>query len=140
VAEEHADGRRFEFGYDSAGNLIRELELAPGGEASITSYAYDPSFNKLVRKEADGVISGWKIDAADGDLLERRDADGKTTTWHYDPEGCLRQEIGPEGTTRYSRPDTFCNPTEIRASDGGVRRLRYDSRGRLIDETETTPR
>jgi YD repeat-containing protein len=139
-AERSSTGRSLRYGHDAAGNLtLHEDQERAGAPWVRTVYAYDPRFNKLVHKEAPDGLSSWSLDPRTGDLLRAALADGKVTSWAYDDSGCLAEEREAGGRTLYLRPDTFCNATEIHASDGGITRRRYDSRGALLDETKTKP-
>lgn len=152
--EKDALGRETDFSYDAKGNLIAEVVHAgdpsiPGAVSNgsvTTSYLYDLTFNKLIRK-TDGLdrrttytLDDGATGAEDrvGDLTDVIDAVGNHTHHEYDDEGRLTRTIDPRGSeVVHSEWDTFGNPCLIVGPGSYWKRRTYDERGRLRSEWDS---
>jgi RHS repeat-associated protein len=154
------DGRRFNYRYDQAGNLLSrsypdgtQVDLAYDEDNQLsavtnagrtTRYTYDPAGNLLGAVMANGTAEDRTYDRA-GRLLRVRSALGKRVvsdvTAVLDPVGNPLREDRPEGTVGYdydarNRLVRACYSTDCRAS-AGVIRYEYDKVGNRTLETRS---
>ena len=120
-----ADRPRWEFTYDSAGNLLTQTDAL----GRTTSFQYD-LMNRLVLKTLPGgQTEQFDYDAA-GNLLSHTDLDGTVTTFSYDDLGrkVSRSTTGGD-TVTYTYNDLGQRATMV---DGvGTTSYSYDADGRL---------
>ena len=142
TSETDALGRVTDYGYDAHGNLTSEtIHTADYGDV-VTSYAYDPTYNKLTSKtDPNSHQTTYTLDAATGDLTEMRDGAGNVTGYTYDSHGVLTKTTDPrQNTVRNTAfdPYGFGLPAETINDATGVTTTRdYDSRGRLVRESDS---
>jgi len=132
-------GRITEYGYDDRGNLTLEtIHTADLGDA-VTTYEYDPRFNKLTfKRDAEGRETRYSIDPASGDLTDTTDAVADVTTYVYDTHGRLTSSRDPRGhTASHADHDSFGNPRTVTDALGNVTTSEYDARGRLTHQADT---
>jgi YD repeat-containing protein len=137
ISESNNQGHRWEWGYDTRGNLTSEAHwTADSAVPETTTYAYALRFNKLsYRCDIKGKISRWTLDPATGDLVDETDAEGKTTRYRHDAQGRLTEKLDSQGRrTRYLDHDSFGYHTRMVEPDGTTKRFEYDLRGRVIKD------
>jgi RHS repeat-associated protein len=136
--ERDALGRLTRFGYDERGNLTQETIEKDGVALAETTYAYDPTFNKLTyKKDAEGRETHYTIDPTYGDLLATVDPVSNRTEYHYDADGQLDWTKDPRGfTSHFGSFNDFGSPREIVNALGQVTYRTYDSRNRLVVERQ----
>ncbi|WP_225642595.1 RHS repeat-associated core domain-containing protein [Streptomyces werraensis] len=94
-------GRRTEYGYDTKGNLtsVKELVGTPD-ERVLWTRTFGGPFNQLT-KETDGLdhANTYEYDPVTGNLKKAIDAEGRETTFTYEPTGQVKTVTDPTGTT-----------------------------------------
>jgi RHS repeat-associated protein len=97
------------FTYDSTGNTTSVTRLAGTANAVITSFSYEPTFNKLATiTDPLGHVTSFAYDKA-GNLTQVTDPLNHQTTLAYDGAGELIAAIDPLGNTTRSAYDGFGN-------------------------------
>ena len=138
VHEVSSRGYEVLYRYDARGNLVSEIWRRGGSAYAVKTYTYEASFNKLTSKrDADGRLTRYQIDARTGDLIGTTDAEGNATRYVYDPHGLLLEAIDPSGATiRHAAHDTFGKATLVTDPGGESTRYKYDVRGKLVREID----
>ena len=138
-----AEGRETWFEYDANANLIKETikDVEVGGEVIdvITTFDYDPNFNKMkYKQDAEGRETFFEINETNGNLDWVRDAEGNVTSYGYKPNGDLETVTGPRPNqiTRYTY-DKNGNPDRIYDALGNVIDEGYDDRSRLRSRSDS---
>lgn len=121
--------------YDHFGNLLTVTDAA----SNITIMTYDIRGNKTSMTDPD--MGYWEYTYNGmGELRWQNDAKGQFVTMEYDHLGRMTRRIEPEGITtwRYDDYDTVPindtargKPTIITGANGDVKKLHYDTKGRL---------
>ncbi|MCG8550069.1 MAG: hypothetical protein MI799_06685, partial [Desulfobacterales bacterium] len=106
------DAETTEFRYNAKGELIETIDP----EGNLTAYTYDKAGRKIKTS----------VTTAAGGLTEH--------TWEYDQAGNVILEVLPEGETIVKGYDPF-NRLNFELLGTDQRHLEYDSRGRLVNET-----
>ncbi|WP_129307503.1 DUF6531 domain-containing protein [Streptomyces sp. L2] len=143
-------GNRYEFSYDTELRLIR----VTNPQNLIWSYQYDPASRCVRESDFDDRTHTYTHDAL-GQLisrttpmrqtirferdalgrLTRKDSSGSITTYTYDPEGRLREAIGPDARMSFRYDDLGHIVSE--ATNGRTLTHAYDVLGR--ETSRTTP-
>jgi len=136
--EQDALGRVTRYDYDARGNLTSERIEKDAVLLAETAYQYDPSYNKLTyKRDAEGRETTHTIDPTTGDLLATVDPVGNRTEFHYDADGQLDRSTDPRGFTTFFRSfNDFGSPREIVNPLGQLTTRRYDSRNRMVEESQ----
>lgn len=171
-------GNRFwDYTYDANGFLLSKMD--PNG--NLTTYTYDEQFrvqtstdpegrvrtinyptgeeevltSELVEK--DGGVWRYTYDTTNGNLLEKSDPQGNTTSYTHDAAGNTLTETGPDGATTSHLYDSvgnllattdpagqstsyayneFGQTTSVTDAAGGVTGYEYDAQGNLLTITD----
>ena len=148
VAVTGSDGRRVDYRYDGAGQLIEAV-----GPAGARRYGIDPAGRVQSVTDADGVLT--LVNAYDnlGRVRSQRTPFGRVVTFGYEPDGATvvaDDSAGPRNTYRHDaagrllaatdghghtlhkRYDADGNPIEIVERSGAVTRQEFDHRAHLV--------
>ena len=124
--------------YYPNGNLHTETNPL----SQTTSYEYDPLYNQVAKTiNPDNTFTISTYDPTTGDLLTSTDAEGKTTTNHYDAYGQLESTTDPLSHTSHfgwndhgameTRTDALGNTTSMVVDDLGRIKEIHDPAGQV---------
>ena len=142
-------GRRTEYEYDSAGQVIKTTYLAGTPDAKVVRMAYTVDgdlsrvtdavgrvttlsyFNRCLTSITDPLNRTSQITCnSNGQPLTITDAAGNITTYHYDgPE--MTAVVDPLGRATGFAYDTLGRLVAVRSPDGRISHREYDSNGRI---------
>jgi RHS repeat-associated protein len=128
------------FTYDAMGSMLTETDAL----GNTTRFEYD-TMNRLTRTtDAQGNVTTFTYDA-NGNMLTGTDANGKTTSFEYNFQGQPLKSIDALGNiSTYTYSSTGCSScgggvdklTSVTDANGNATTYEYDSRGRLVKETD----
>ncbi|RMH88695.1 type IV secretion protein Rhs, partial [Lysobacter pythonis] len=144
-------GRRTEYRYDGAGQLIAIEALAGSPQSRTTGFSYDSAQRLTALRTPLGQTLRFAYDAT-GCLIASTDALGQTTRFGCDGAGQLTHVTTPLGqTTRVDyvagqvaritdplgrvatlRYDALGRRIAVQSPDGSVQRVEYDTLGRVV--------
>ncbi len=122
-----ADGSRTTYGYDPAGQLVREFRT--GANAANATFTYDPAGNRVLLLDA-GQRTTTLYDVANEQVLDLQPT--SRTTYLYDLAGNRTQMDAPAATTYYAwdaqnrmtRAEPVAGPVTLAYDGDGRRRSR----------------
>jgi RHS repeat-associated protein len=115
------DNRTVNYGYNSAGELTSVTDMRGG----VTSYTYNSSHELLTVTDPRGHVIVTNVYGDYGRLASQTDAAGETTTYAFEPGGCLG-----DGCTTAPATVTATDPRGNHWTDS------YDSNGLLVAQTD----
>ncbi|HWM58886.1 MAG TPA: DUF6531 domain-containing protein [Pseudonocardia sp.] len=148
VALSSSDGRRVDYTYDPAGQLVEAA-----GPAGPRRYGIDDVGRVQSVTDADGVVELVNTYDRDGRVLTQRSPFGRVVRFDYAPDGVTvvaDDSAGPRNTyrhdhagrllaatdghghTQHKRYDAAGNPIEIVERGGAVTRQEFDHRAHLV--------
>jgi len=121
------------FGYDAAGNLIRETN----GEGESTYSDYDAQGQVIVEWDGNGAETKYRYDS-EGNLVSITDAEENITSYTYDGLNRIKTETNAFGT-RTNKYNVAGNLESITDRNGRIRQFTYDTLDRrVLEEWKTT--
>jgi RHS repeat-associated protein len=117
------------FGYDIAGNLIRETN----GEAESTYSDYDPQGRVVAEWDGNGDETRYRYDS-EGNLRALTDAAQNTTTYAYDALDRVTTETNALDHSRTYVYEKQGNLAKVTDRNGRVREFAYDALDRRLTE------
>ena len=151
-----------EYSYDSAGNLVRQVETSGTPDERVTEFTYDADSNRLTEKnlgdastpeatttmaydefgnrvsvtDTEGNLTTFTYDIM-GNVLTKTDAKGKIWTYAYNAKGWLTSSTDPlENVTTYVY-DGLGNIVKEIDAEGREKTFAYDENGNLIRSVDT---
>lgn len=135
------DGSRLRFKYDAAGRLVARID-----PLERTTYFRLDAEGRLLAVAGPGGTNSASFDAS-GRLIETETPGGRRTRMAYDDWDRLIEVEAPDGSkTRYRYPDpkttplTCDHPVEIIDTQGGIKRLSWNSAGQMLAYTDCAGR
>jgi RHS repeat-associated protein len=127
--------------YDGQGNISKESVSSPTGAlAGSIDTEWDQDFSlPTYRKDRNGRTQTWEYDpAVKGSLKTYTDGEGQKTTYENYPTGERKSMTSPRGPdyVTYYTYDAHGNPETVREPEGSLTQYHYDIRGRLADTTD----
>ena len=135
TAVTEADGRRVEYGYDDLDRLTTESITDPGdaNDGRTYAYTYDDVGNRTQRVDSVEGTTTYRYDKNDR-LLEEV-SNGVSTTYTYDDNGnTLTKTVAGEGTTTYTWDDRN-RLVAVQTADGDAIEYEYNEENIRVSST-----
>ncbi|MEI8366530.1 MAG: hypothetical protein WCF65_08970, partial [Parachlamydiaceae bacterium] len=132
--EKVGSGRQVEFVYDTADNLVKEIEHVDQ-QTFVTAHRYDALANRIGMTNHFGQQSTFEYDLASREKAST-DPCGYTIKKEYDVQGNIICQIDQEGYATRTVYNLYGKPLEIHYPDGTTKRCVYNMIGHLVQDVE----
>ncbi|UAN62452.1 RHS repeat-associated core domain-containing protein [Serratia sp. JSRIV006] len=132
LLEKNADGAETHYEYNDDGACIRVTDAL--GYHTDSVYGNDGALQCVITPDGQVTSYDWLFDQ----LFSRTQGVGdEAQIWRYTyyPDGALKSETGPAGTTTYYSYTPRGQVSQIRFPDGSEQHLQWDTLGRLLSDT-----
>ncbi len=122
--------------YDSRGNVLEYREAVGTSFERVSSYVYEPTYNRPLQITLPGgIVTQYEYDAF-GQITKMTDAEGGERTSIYTPEGKLERETNENGNTFEYTYDGDLNLSGITFPNGNTIDHSYDAYGNIVETIE----
>ena len=129
------DGRRVDYRYDDAGNLVALALAAGDADDVLTRLAYESDSPRLASvTDPGGLRTSFGYDDA-GNLVTETDPDGATTSYGYDDRGRVVAVTSPDGHT-VTVDHELTHRLSVTDSSGHTSEIFHDAAGRMVAATD----
>ncbi|MCO7513099.1 hypothetical protein NJH77_28195, partial [Serratia fonticola] len=132
LLEKNADGAETHYEYNDDGACVRVTDAL--GYHTDSVYGDDGALRCVITPDGQVTTYDWLFDR----LFSRTQGDGdEAQTWCYTyyPNGALKSETGPAGTTTHYSYTPRGQVSHIRFPDGSEQHLQGDTLGRLLSDS-----